>query len=207
MKNLFHLLLVFGGLCPNLLLAQPYSYEKNFKQGLSLFQEGNYRSAIVEFSIAVEIEPRKEGFMYLAEAKQKIQDWEGALRVYENLIGIDSTDAVVFNNQGNLFDLLQKPEAALRAYDQALALDPAYTEAKYNRAITYFNVQDYNRARRDFEKVLEANPEDWEAMLGLALTEYRLGDTGRACAYLIKAKEGGLALAQKYLEEYCETQN
>lgn len=185
------------------LQAQTQTFDNYFKAGLAKLEKKDFTGAVVEFTIAREIEPRKKGFLYLAHAKCLIKDYEGAVKVYDDLLSIDSTDATVFNNRGNLKDELLRPEEAVKDYEKAIQLDSTYTEAYFNKAIAHYNLKEYEQAKQDFLKVLDFTPTDGEAFLGLGLSEQQLGNKIQACQYFLEAQRAGADEAQKYWEELC----
>ncbi len=183
--------------------SQTQTFESYFKAGLDKLEKKDYAGAVVEFTIAIEIEPRKKGYLYLAHTKQKIQDFEGAIKVYNDLIAFEPNNAEAFNNRGNLKDNLLRPAEAIEDYNQAILIKSDYTEAYFNRAIAFYNFKDFEAAKLDFQKVLELDPDDAESLLGLGLTEKQLGNSIQACKYLLEAQRAGLDEAQKYWEEFC----
>ncbi len=183
--------------------AQTQTFESYFKTGLDKLEKKDYAGAVVEFTIAVEIEPRKKGYLYLAYSKQKIEDFEGAIKVYNDLIAFEPDNAEAYNNRGNLKDNLLRPAEAIEDYNQAISLNNDYTEAYFNRGIAAYNLKDFEAAKLDFQKVLELSPSDAEALLGLGLTERQLGNDIQACNYILEAQRAGLDEAQKYWEEFC----
>jgi tetratricopeptide (TPR) repeat protein len=185
------------------LKAQTQTFDNYFKAGIAKLEKNDFTGAVVEFTIAMEIEPRKKGFLYLAHAKRKIEDYEGAIKVYSDLLSMDSTDATVFNNRGNLKDELLQTDEAIKDYDHAIRLDSEYTEAYFNRAIANYNLKKYELCKEDFLKVLDLTPTDGEAMLGLGLAEKELGNKIQACKYFLEAQKAGADDAQKYWEEFC----
>lgn len=183
--------------------AQTQTFESYFRAGLEKLEKKDYAGAVVEFTIAIEIEPRKKGYLYLAYTKQKIEDYEGAIKVYNDLIAFEPDNAEAYNNRGNLKDNLLRPAEAIEDYNQAILLKKDYSEAYFNRGIAAYNLKDFEAAKLDFQKVLELSPDDAEALLGLGLTEKQLGNDIQACNYILEAQRAGLDEAQKYWEKFC----
>lgn len=183
--------------------SQTQTFENYFKQGLEKIKQKDYRRAIVDFTIAIEIEPKIEGYLQRAKARQLSDDLEGAIKDYDEALNLNGDNAILFNNRGNLKDQLNFPLEAINDYDRAIALDTSYTNAYYNRAIAKYNVQDYEGSQVDFQTVLKLSPEDGTAYLGLGLCAYKMKDQEAACAHFIEAMRANPALAEAYLKRYC----
>lgn len=200
----FFILILFGLFWQNLVWGQTQTYESYMKQGKQKLIDKEYNRAIVDFTIALEIDPRIEGFIVRANAKRKIDDLEGALNDYDEAINMDTSNAVLYNNRGNIKDELKRVLDAIKDYDNAIRLDSSYTNAYYNRAIARYHAKRYEAAKTDFKKVIDLQPDDAEALVGLGLSECKLENIEKACTYFIKAKQLNLEDAEKYLEEYCQ---
>ena len=186
------------------LLAQTNTFESYYNQGMEKLQNEDFRRAIVDFTIALDIEERIEAYISRAKAKQFMDDLEGALQDYEEAIRINSSDAVLYNNQGNLHDKLLNPQEAIISYNKALSLDSTYTNAFFNRAIAFYNIRSYENAKEDFQKVVQLDDEDSEAWVGLGLSLYKLGDKDQACISFQKAQKLDIRVAREYVSKYCQ---
>lgn len=172
----------------DILVAQG-SYQNYMKSGKQKMNEGDFKKAIIDFTIALEIESTVEAYAARAEARYKNGDPEAALSDYDEAISLDSSNAILFNNRGNIEDELQKFEEALRDFDKALHLDSVYITAYYNRALTHYNSKSYEQAKKDFEKVFLEKPSDAEVMCGLGLCEIKLNNKEKACEWFTKARQ------------------
>ncbi len=89
---------------------------------------------------------------------RELNDLPTAMKDYDVLIKMDSKDAGVWSNLGNIYGLKNEFNKARHAYGKAIAIDSANTEAYMNRAITYAKQKLYDSAFIDFDKALELNP-------------------------------------------------
>ena len=199
----FLLILIFLGISVPFALAQTQTPENYLKAGKKRMQNKDYKGAILEFSIAYDMESSVEALVLRASAKYMLDDLEGALADYNAAIALDAYDPVIYNNRANVMDEMKKPVDAIKDYDKAISLDSAYTSAYYNRAIARFNLQDYKDALLDFRKVLQKNPQDSEVMLGIALCYLKQNQNNEACEWFNRIKEKHPAMVEGYLRKYC----
>ncbi len=200
----FLFLIVFLTCLPFALPAQVDKPQRLLKEGKERLDKKDYKGAITDFSISLEMEPSVEGYYLRATAKYLLNDdLQGALSDFDNAIGLDPYNAVIYNSRGNLKDELKKTTDAIKDYDKAVSLDSTYINAYYNRAIARYNVQEYKEAQTDFERVLKKLPQDAEVMVGLGLCLVKLSKTTEACTWFNKAKQHQPTLAQEYLQKFC----
>jgi Tfp pilus assembly protein PilF len=186
------------------LVAQTQSADNYLRQGQEKLQNEEYKRAIIDFTISLEIEVSIEAYLGRASAKRMLDDFAGAMEDYNSAIELDKKNPILYNNRGNLKDEAGKPAEAILDYDQALRLDSLYQNAYYNRAIAKYNMQDFAGAKNDFEKVLQTQADDQDALLGLALTENKLNNKSKACAYFVRLSQLGFRDAEDYLQKYCQ---
>ena len=185
-------------------LAQTNNAESYLKQGKEKMGRKEYKRAITDFSISLEMELSVEALTLRASAKSLVEDYVGALADLDDVIRIDSYDPVLYNNRGNVKDELEREVEAVKDYDKAISLDSVYTTAYYNRGITRFNQTLYEEAKQDFEKVSRLQAKDAEAMVGIALCLIKLNKKNEACIWLEKAKLINPTLAEEFLKQNCQ---
>jgi tetratricopeptide (TPR) repeat protein len=188
----------------NTLPAQTNTPESYLKAGKDKLEKKNYRSAIHDFSISLEMEPSVETYFLRATAKYMLDDLQGALTDFNDALDLDPYNAVIYNSRGNIKDETKRTAEALADYNKAIELDSNYTNAYYNRAIANYNVQEYKKALSDFDKVVRKSPQDAEAMIGIGLCLVKLDKVTEACVWFTKARQLQPTLAEEYLKKLCE---
>ncbi len=88
-----------------------------------------------------------------------------AKKVFEEAIQLDSTEAITFINQGNLYDQLKQKSKAEANYKKAISLDAGNVRAHYNLGLLYAEQKKFREAKIEFEKVLKTEPEDKDAII------------------------------------------
>lgn len=185
--------------------AQSNNPDKTFEQAKEKYNQGNYKGAIAEFSIANEMYGGSvECVFMVVKCKIALDDLEGALQECNTLIELEKNNASFYNNRGNIKDQLNRPDEAIPDYDKAISLKPDYVNAHYNRGIAYYNLQDFEKSKKDFEFVTKASPKDGESWYGLGLVLQKLKAKEEACKAFKTAKELAMPEAEKAWEEFCK---
>jgi tetratricopeptide (TPR) repeat protein len=77
------------------------------------------------------------------------QQYDLALRDYDQAIRLNPTDAISYWNRGKVFNVKGRYDRALQEYDQAIKLNPGFSQAFFSRAVTY-----QSKATWDFDAYL-----------------------------------------------------
>ncbi len=84
------------GTSPSQIVADAPTWQEQYDLGVRYLSEGNYEEAIIAFSAAIEIDPKRaEGYMRLAEAYEAIGETENALEVLRS--GLEATGDVALS--------------------------------------------------------------------------------------------------------------
>ena len=86
-------------------------------------------------------------------------DYDEAVKQFEQAIKADSQFAVAHYNLGCTYLKMKKYSHAINAFNEAVNLDHGFQEAYYNRSLAYFRVDRFQEAKRDADKVLSIVPE------------------------------------------------
>jgi tetratricopeptide (TPR) repeat protein len=202
--RIFLFLASFAWFAIQTLPAQTHTSANYIKVGKVKMNNKDYKGAVMELSISLEIEPSAEAYFLRASAKYMLDDVQGSLLDYDNAIALDPYNPIAYNNRGNIKDELKRTADAIKDYTKAISLDALYTSAYYNRGIAHFNVQEYKDAQMDFEKVIKTLPQDAEAMLAIGLCLVKLNKQAEACTWFAKAQPLQPTLADEYLKKHCQ---
>lgn len=110
------------------------------------------------------ITPRKrnnlliEANIFLYNEFLSVEDYKGAIRYSDTIIGIDSTFAKGYYNRGCVYQVVNNDSLAIRDYSKAIRLNSDYVDAYYNRGIIYEEQEKYNLALSDYDKAIRLNP-------------------------------------------------
>ena len=85
-------------------------------------------------------------------------DYDEAVKQFEQAIKADSKFAVAHYNLGCAYLEMKEYSGAVDAFDKTIALDQKFKEAYYNRSLVYFRTSQFQEARQDATKVLDIDP-------------------------------------------------
>ena len=117
------------------LVNPDYNRMKLFKKGINLMADEKLEDAIELFQQALRIDPNSvDTLMKLRYARFHLEDYNGALRVYDKVFDIDSTNPEAWNLKGLVHYEQKRYAQALDAVEKAIESDPTYGMAWYNKA-------------------------------------------------------------------------
>ncbi len=102
-------------------------------------------------------------------------DLEYAVQMYTAAIGLESSNAMLYINRGNLYYKTGDFEKALDDFDKAISLNPQFESAWINRGLVHFVNDNYQSALSDFSQAQVINPSSKAPIGGLAITLYKKG--------------------------------
>ncbi len=94
------------------------------EKGQSLYDQGNYEKARLEFKNVLQIDPKDVPARYaLAQTLEKLQDWRGAAGHYLAVIEADPSHKQALSKMGQIYLLGRNIEEAKKLADKLIALD------------------------------------------------------------------------------------
>jgi tetratricopeptide (TPR) repeat protein len=92
-----------------------------------------------------------------ADAKKSRKDYSGALKRFEDAVGLDAANAEAWNYVGYCRRKLGDFGGALGAYDEALRLKPGFPEALEYRGHAFLGMGKIDEAKRDYLDLFARN--------------------------------------------------
>lgn len=164
--------------------------------GLAYMGQRNYTKAISSFKSALSNAGMFPGPLeydinnYMAIAYYKIEDYESAISVYDNIIALRPKDANAYYMRGSMHVFLDQVDAAIEDFDQATTI------AKNNYSMyidVYACLQEYGYAEQGqkyIDTVLSVNTTDINDYDKGRLCYYQ-GEYQQGCNYLERARKNG----------------
>ncbi len=107
-----------------------------YRKGMSKSMEGDYTSAIMLFSMALDLDPaHANAYFSRGLARTKRGDHPGALDDYTRVIELYPDVSMVYNNRGQVRSKTGDRRGALNDFNKAIELDPANPSAYFNRGL------------------------------------------------------------------------
>lgn len=117
------------------LVDPDFNRKRLFKKGINRMADEKLEEAIEYFQQALRIEPDNiETLMKLGYAKFHLDDHNGALRVYDQILDIDVANPEAWNLKGLVHYEQKKYALALDSVEKSIESDSSYGMAWYNKA-------------------------------------------------------------------------
>jgi tetratricopeptide (TPR) repeat protein len=127
-----------------------------FARGYAHFKHENYRTALADFTIAVNMVSGSSDFRkYAGATKIFLEDVDGAQTDLNIALGINPDDPEIYYYLGILMnDIEEQSSKAFEYFDLAIGLDATNPTYFYERSKSSFNLMDYQSARDDINMAL-----------------------------------------------------
>ncbi len=132
-------------------------------------------------------EARTNYFLGKANAFERANLFNRAVRVYERLLAKDKRCIPVFLNLGGLYYRKGKYDAALPYYESVIRLNPKHYQGHYWLAMCYLKLDRYYAAINTLEEVIEFLPTFKDALNLIGECYERIGEGAKAEHYYLKA--------------------
>ena len=131
--------------------------------GYMKWKDGNYYEAILNYSKAIEINPRYPGaYSFRADARRKSGDHYGAIADFSKLIEMNPKDDFAYYNRGNVKTHLKDYDGAIADYSKAIEISPFFIDAYKSRSIVKEQIFDIKGACLDAKKMVTLGDRDYE---------------------------------------------
>jgi tetratricopeptide (TPR) repeat protein len=132
------------------------------------------------YTKAIELgyEPLQNAYYIRGDAKDSLQDYEGAIQDYDQAISLQPDFAIAYHNRGFAkYNSAENSENPIQDYDQAISLQPDFAIAYNNRGIAKYHLQDDNEgAIDDYTQAIYLKPDFADAYHNRGLAKYYLQD-------------------------------
>jgi len=164
--------------------------EEYFYSALNKEFQNDYKGAISDYTIAIELYPNNSKIYYnRGLIKAALKDYKGAIADYNKAIELNPDDAYAYHNRGTSKYNLNNNEGAIADFTKAIEIDPDDALNYVNRGKARTDSKYYEKALGDLSKAIALDPNYVDA--------YSIrGDTKR----LLKDYYGAIADCNKAIE-------
>ena len=174
--------------------------ESYFNQGRFMLQLKDYKGAIENFSIAINLRPNNpDAYNNRGSAKWFLKDYTGALLDYTKAVKLNPDYSIAYNNCGLAKAKLKDNRGAIEDYSKAIELNPNYVNTYINRGDTKVEIWKYEEALEDYSKCIEIDPNNKLAYIKRGRAKARLNDYRGAIKDYTKAIEINPEYANTYI--------
>ena len=132
-----------------------------FDIGTLKHDNGNYKEAIRNFSLALKLAPQDfRAYNFRGLSKQESGDIEGALKDYNQAIKINPEYTDAYTNRGVLKSKTGNHIGAIEDYNRIIALGASNYEIYSNRSVSKHDMGDLKGALEDCDQAIKLNPKD-----------------------------------------------
>lgn len=192
MKKAFLFLLVSIFLTSGSSIASEGEAQRHHDNAVKLYSLGNINGAIVEFTKAIELNPKfdraytNRGIMW-----QELGESDKAIMDYDKAVEINPKQFAAYNSRGNAWRFKGDFERAIADLSTAIELNPPGAIPFNNRGAAYMNKEDHSSAIADFSKAIELDSKYPMPYYNRGCTLYRQGKFKESLPDLQKALATG----------------
>ena len=160
-------------------------------------QQKDISGAIAPLEKLAKLHPQQSEYaVLLAQAKQQLQDYEGAAAVYQDVLAEDPGNIYALGGTTNLYLVQDLPERAIALLKKTIQLaeEDIPVAASIDREAVelllgdlYTNQERYGEAIALYDEVAKANTDDFRPILAKALVFEKQGDLTAAKPFLEQA--------------------
>jgi len=166
--------------------------QKNLDLGISQFEKGEYRQAIVNYTKAIEIVPDlPQAYFDRGLAYFRDGNLDEAIDDYSKAIEIDPNYSEVYANRGSAYYFKNELNKALVDFNSAIKIEPKNALLYGQHSGVLIEMGKYEEAIADLNKALELDPNLGEVYVNLAVVNFKINDFAKSWANVNKAKELG----------------
>ena len=132
-------------------------------------------------------EAKTNYFLGKANAFERANLLDRAVRVYERILKIDGRCVPVFLNLGGLYYRKGRYDVALPFYEKVIRLNPKHYQGHYWLAMCYLKLGRYYAAINTLEEVIQFLPTFKDALNLIGECYERIGEGAKAEHYYLKA--------------------
>ena len=111
-----------------------------------------------------------------ADAKEQLEDWDGAVADYQTALGIDPQNPGLYRDLGWARLQMKDYQAVVTVLDKAIELDPRSAWSFQHRGIAWARLKNYDTALADYNRSLELDPLRPSALRARGYLYVKLGE-------------------------------
>lgn len=152
-----------------------------YKQGCTMSELGEHAAAIVNFDMAIQLEPDyAEAYYGRGNAKGNLDQYIAAIADFDMAIQLKFDCAEIYHNRGLMKNKIDLYVAAISDFDMAIQLDPDEPSAYLQRGVAKFFLNRGLEARQDllaaWRLVKQTGDEALKATIETALQHLKYGN-------------------------------
>ncbi len=177
----------------------PENADAYYLRGLARAGQGQYQSAIEDFTRVIELQPGYAEALYnRGLVYSHLNQYQEAVYDFTTADKLGIKDIELYRHRGQAHLALEKRSEAIADFTQVITGNPTDVEAHYYLGIACIELEDYSQAFANFDRAIELDDLDARAYNGLGIAHTKLEDYPQAIDYLNQA----IKLDPAYVEAY-----
>lgn len=173
-------------------------------RSMERYKSGDYKGALNDLNLAINLEPMGEYYYNRAFTKSMIDDYKNAVLDYDKAIELRYKMAESFFERAFCKDKTGNLEGAIADYTSAIVYQNNYVDAFNNRGFIFYKQKEYKKAILDFDEAIRLKNDFKVSYVNRGFAKKDSKDIEGACKDWQKALELGYIDAKNYLEKYCK---
>lgn len=133
--------------------------------------------------------PTKWTFQNLGKAFFGLEDYESALKEFDNVIEKDAGYKWGYQERGKTHEKLGNDQLAIKDFDKVIEIDANYKWAYHEKGKVFLKLNEYALALESFENVIEMDSEYKSVFYDIALSYHFMGKYEKAINYYNKVSD------------------
>ncbi len=156
-------------------IASPVEFEQIYQEGLRKYQEGNYQSAVENFTQAIRLDSNNyQVYKSRGNTFYRLGNYQQAKTDATKAIELNPESADAYYDRGFSLYGLGKYQEAITDYTKAIALNSRHAYAYYGRGLALVQMNDNRGANENFSTAIRQRPNYVEAYLQRGILRRRL---------------------------------
>ncbi|MFN0121883.1 MAG: tetratricopeptide repeat protein [Blastocatellia bacterium] len=175
--------------------------EADWEKAVSLYTQGQYKAAIVEFQRVIDEFPaHADSWKYIGLAHYQLKEYDQSITPLEKALELKKNegkgDPDALSALGRAFIALKKYDQAREYLEQAGSQQPDQAANFYMLGVVYANTNRVAEAATAFQKALKLDPKDADSWYYLGILRFRQNNMDGA----IEALRSGVLAAPRHVE-------
>ncbi len=157
----------------------------DWEKAVSLYKQGQYREAIVEFQKVISEYPdHSDSWKFIGLSYYLLKDYQGAIQPLEKALALKRKEG---RNDPDLLRALGQSHLSVKQYDKALPYFETLTRMQmgvaanfYMLGVTYANLNRTEESNQAFQKAVKLDPADADSWYFLGVQYFRTGKNDEA---------------------------
>ncbi len=171
-----------------------------YNHALALSSQGDFGTALREYSKAIELYPRFiEAYNNIGEIYSRIGDREHAISTYMRALSIERNHKILLNIGVEYYNR-HDYKSALKYFKESLLKDSGFLEGNFYLGMTLFNMKDLRSSEVAFARVIAIDWRHLKANYMLSYIYYEWKDYARTLACLDRIRD--IADDKQFVNKY-----